>query len=94
MKYISTVSDESNLISEFTKFIDSQERPWMYKWLCVFGTKRCFRRLMDKRYYIGIELEYKIACYNIYRFVRKWHDPSKALGILRMHYIRDMYLFN
>jgi hypothetical protein len=94
MNYSSSVSDESGLITEFNKYINKKERPWMYKLLCIYGIKKFFRFRLDKKCLTHLEIEYREVHDDIVRFVRKWRNSNETFRVLRTHCIRDMYLQN
>lgn len=94
MNHNSSVSYKSRLISEFNKYINKKERPWMYKLLCIYGINKFFRFRLDKKCRTQLEIEYREVHDNIVRFVRKQRNSNEALRVLRAYCIRDMYLQN
>ena len=83
----------SKLIREFDDFVNKQEKPWMYKLLCIFGTKKFLRfQEMDKKHHTNFGMQYRTVYKNIGDFVRSTKCPDESLAMLRQYYIREMYL--
>lgn len=84
---------DSKLIQEFDDYVNRQEKPWMYKLLCIFGTKKFLRfQKMDKKHRTNFDMQYRLVYKNIGNFVRSTKCPEASLAILRQYYIRELYL--
>ena len=74
----------SELIQQFEVYINKQDKTWLYKLLCIFGTKK----RIDQKH----ETRYRTVYNNIHDFLNSTKSPDYSLAILRQHYIRELYL--
>ena len=83
----------SELIQQFDAYVNKQEKPWMYKLLCIFGTKKFLRfQQMDKKHHTNFDMQYRLVHKNIGDFIGRTRCPDASLAQLRQYYIREMYL--
>jgi len=75
---------DSELIQQFEVYVNKQDKPWIYKLLCIFGTKNRIEQNHRTRY--------RMVYNNLYDFLHSTNSPDYSLAILRQHYIRELYL--
>lgn len=83
----------SKLIQQFELYVNKKNKPWMYKILCIFGTKKFLRfQQMDRKHGTTMDMQYRTVYNNINDFLRKTKCPHSSLAVLRRHYIHELYL--
>lgn len=81
------------LIQQFDEYVNKQEKPWMYKLLCIFGKKKFLRfQHLDKKHHTHFDMQYRSVYKNIGDFIGRTKCPDATLSMLRQYYIREIYL--